>query len=122
MFVGNCTIDIYKQPRAASNSPLDHTTGTQLEGQRRFAIVAGIELRPVRLQGAAVVHGDGVAVGGLAGALDSVGYFDAELGGSCEGAEGCDEDGGETHCVFMGWFGERGIGEMWTDGGDWTEV
>jgi hypothetical protein len=117
MFVCNCTIDIHKQ-RIASNSPLDNTTGTQLEGQWRFALVAGIELGSVGLQGAAVVHGNSVAAGGLASALDGVGYFDAEVGGSCERAEGCDEDGGETHCVFWGGLG-RGMGEMrswmWTD-------
>lgn len=105
MFVCNSTIDILEQPRITSNSPLDDTTGTQLEGQRRFALVARIELGSIGLQGAAVVHGNSVAVGGLAGALDGVGYFDAELGGGGQGAEGCDEDGGETHCVFMGWIG-----------------
>lgn len=102
IFVGDCTIDIHKQPRIAFNSPLDDTTGTQLESQRRITAVAGIELGSVGLQGAAVVHGDSVAVGGLAGALDGVGDFDAELGGSRDRAESGDEDGGETHCVFMG--------------------
>jgi hypothetical protein len=48
-----------------------------------------------------------------------VGYFDAEFGSGREGAEGCDENGGETHCVCMVWIW-RGIGEMrslgmWTD-------
>lgn len=125
MFVGKCTIDIHKQPRIASNSPLDDTTGTKLECQRRFALVAGVELGSVGLQGAAVVHGNSVAVDCLAGALDSVGDFDAELGGSRERAKGCDEDGSETHCVFVGLIGKRGIREMrslgmWTD--TWAEI
>lgn len=91
-----------------SHSPLDDTTGAQLEGQRCFALVAGIELGSVGLQRAAVVHGDSVAVGSLASALDSVGCFDAELGGGSNGAESGDEDGGETHCVVMRWIGKRG--------------
>lgn len=67
-----------------------------------MALVAGVELGAVGLQGTAVVHGDSVALDGLAVALDGLGDFDAEFGGGGEGAEGGYEDGGETHCGMDG--------------------
>lgn len=60
-----------------------------------MALEAGVELAAVGLQGAAVVHGNVVAVLGLARALDLVGCFDAQLGAEGEG-EGC--EGGEEGC------------------------
>jgi len=51
-----------------------------------MALVAGVELGPVGLEGSAVVHGDSVAFDGLAVALDRLGYFDSEVGGGGEGA------------------------------------
>lgn len=67
-----------------------------------MALVAGVELGAVGLQGAAVVHGDTVALDSLAVALDRLGDFDAEVGGGGEGAKGGNEDGGETHFGMIG--------------------
>lgn len=79
------------------NSPPDDSAGSKLESQWRLALVARVELGPVGLQGTAVVHGDSVALDGLAVALDWRGDFDAEFGGGGEGAEGGHEDRGEMH-------------------------
>ena len=73
-----------------------------------MALVAGVELGAVGLQGAAVVHGDTIALDGLAVALDGLGDFDAEVSSGGEGAKGGDENGGETHCEMNG--------VKWTDG------
>jgi len=62
-----------------------------------MALVARVKLLAV-LQSTAVVHLHTIAVLGLAGALDLVGDFDAQLSGAGEGGER-KEDGGETHCV-----------------------
>lgn len=67
------------------------------------------------------MHGDVVSFLGLAGALDLVGCFDAELGGDGQRGEG-EEDGCDTHfelcwvwrwLCFEGWEwkGGEGIGE-----------
>lgn len=45
------------------------------------------------------MHGDVIAVLGLARALDLMGDFDAQLGSAGEGGE-AQEEGGETHCVW----------------------
>lgn len=84
------------------DKPFDNTSSTQLERQRRAAIVRSIELFPAVGQCASVVHLDGVAVCGLAVALDGLCDVDLELGGGCEGRgqEEIGEEGWEMHFVF----------------------
>lgn len=65
--------------------PFNDPPGSDLETQRRAAVVAGIELGAVAGQGAAVVHVDIVALFGLARAFDGGGDFDLEAGRSDEG-------------------------------------
>lgn len=83
--------------RTELNSPLNNTTSTQLKSQRDVALEARVKLATIGLESTPVVHGDVVAVLGLARALDLVGDFDAELGGAGEGDQ-AQEEGGETHC------------------------
>jgi hypothetical protein len=82
------------------NSPLNNSTSSQLKSQGDIALKARVELLPIRLEGTTVVHGDVIAVLGLARALDLVGDFDAQLGGAGEGGE-AQKEGGETHCGWL---------------------
>lgn len=90
-------ISIDQNQKADLDSPLNHAASSKLEGERRAAVVAGIEFLASVLEFAAVVHGDTVAVLGLAVALDLVGGLDAEVGGEGQGGQR-EEEGCETHC------------------------
>lgn len=93
---------LFPTPREerSPNSPLNNPTSSQLKGQGDIALKARVELLPIGLEGTPVVHGDIIAVLGLARALDLVGDFDAQLGGAGEGGE-AQEEGGETHCGWL---------------------
>lgn len=77
-----------------------------------MALEARVEFASIGLEGAAVVHGDVVAVLGLARAFDFVGCFDAQLGAEGEGeSRQGGEEGCETHFVgALGLTGGTGVG------------
>lgn len=78
-----------------------HLPRPQLERQRPPAVVAGVELRPVRRQRAAVVHVHRVPCRrpAFAAPFDLVRLLDAEFRGGCDDRQEGEEGGGEAHCL-----------------------
>lgn len=84
------------------HSPLDDSTSTELEAERRIALVRAIELVAI-LEHTLVLHLNVIAALGRARALHRLGDLDAELGcrecGGGQGREG-DGNGSEAHFEF----------------------
>lgn len=104
------------------HSPLNDPSLPDLKRQRLPTIVARIELRPIRREGAAVVHGDGVAEPRLALAVGWWGGQDLDFwaGAGCHGEDCGQEDGGEeggkAHLGIGkegGWEGCWGFSDVW---------
>jgi hypothetical protein len=82
---------------------LDDLAATDLEAQRRAAVVRGVELAAVRGERAAVVHVDLVAGNRLALAVDGRYDFGGEVlvvDDVGDGGRGQAENGGELHCEW----------------------
>lgn len=82
-----------KTKRRERNSPLNNKSLPNRKRQWLSTVIARVEFLAVG-EGAAVVHVDGVAGLGSAGALHGVGGFDVEGGGEGEG--GGEEGQGEV--------------------------